>query len=537
MSLPTTGESNWGTQLNNYITSVVLAQANTATSAITTHQAASDPHGDKAYALALVAPLTTGVNQPNGLLQLNNIGKIPTGQLPPGGGRTSTFDVVKDYAAPTNGTDATTQIQNALNDCGTAGGGEVWVGDGNFGYSLPFYVQPGTWLHLSPGATMTRLVNAGSGLAPAYAVTNFNGSVSSTGAGNIVIEGGSWIFDSQTAAGIPMAFVNGTNILIRNTSIRTLAGSPAVMAAGCTVFDTSNILYSTATPASGRSAYISAPPAVRIETSASTVISGLNSAMYTNSPCSMVAVRNSSITGGTASDGMGLYTAFGGIAGTTAAVANSFHNNVIVTGNNAVALPYNGVYAVNWQTATVSGNQFNLNDGSAAAVSWSPSAPASTNQVIVNNGASDSLGTSVTAYKSASTSRSSTTTRTLDPDLQLPVLANAVYEVRAAISYACNSTSAGLAFDFQIPSGASMIYAGTEANASSGSAGIYELVAGTPDNVSTGGSGNNLALQVMGILKVGGTAGTMGFLWAQFSSSGSALSLQALSYLTLTRVA
>ena len=95
----------------------MLAEANTAAANIASHQVAGDPHGDRAYALALVAPLTSGVNGPNGFLQLNSIGKIPTAQLPPGGGRTSAFDVVKDYSAPVNGTAASSFIQSALNDC------------------------------------------------------------------------------------------------------------------------------------------------------------------------------------------------------------------------------------------------------------------------------------------------------------------------------------------------------------------------------------------------------------------------------------
>src|SRR6185312_8285935 len=97
-ALPSVGDSNWGTPLNQYIITVVLAQANAAAASIASHAAGSDPHGDRAYALGLVAPLTVGVNGPNGFLQLTNIGKIPNGVLPAGGGRTSTFDVVKDYS-------------------------------------------------------------------------------------------------------------------------------------------------------------------------------------------------------------------------------------------------------------------------------------------------------------------------------------------------------------------------------------------------------------------------------------------------------
>ena len=532
MSLPNVGDSAWGVPLNDYITSVVLAQANTAEANIQSHEVAADPHGDRAYALSLVQPLTTGVNGPNGFLQLSNIGKIPTGVLPPGGGRTSAFDVVKDYGAPTNGTAAATDIQNALNDAGTAGGGEVWVGDGNFGIDSTLYVPSNVWLHLSPGAVMTRIVNSGSGQAPVYMAANFNGNVSSSGSGNILIDGGSWVFDGPGAAGIPMAFVGGTGIVVRGASVRTLQGSPAVLFAGCARSSATGLSYATATPVSARTAYASAPPAVRIETAASAVIAGLNSAMYTGAACTAIWVTGSAITGATASDGSGLYTAFGGLAGTTAAVASSFHTDIFVTGNTAIALPYNGVYPANWQTMTVTGNQLNLNDGATSVASWNPSAPGTINQIVANNGPTDS-GSGTFAYKTGSTVRSNTTTLTLDPGLQVTVAAGAVYEVRCSVFYQSASTTEGIDYDFQVPSG-SFVYAENLPITTGGGAGVYWNDAGNPDDASTGGS---FALQFTGLLETGVTGGTFGFKWAQNSSSGTSLTVLASSYVNLTRLA
>lgn len=538
--LPNVGDSAWGTPLNQYITNVVLAQANTATAAITSHQAATDPHGDRAYALGLVAPLTTNVNGPNGFLQLNGIGKIPNGVLPTGGGRTSAFDVVKDYSAPTNGTDASTQIQNALTDAGTSGGGEVWVGDGNFGISLPLYVPSNVWLHLSPGATMTRIVNGGSGLAPTYMVANFNGSVSSSGSSNILIEGGKWVFDGPSATGIPMAFVGGDSIVVRGTSIRTLAQCAPIMFAGCTNSVALRNQFSTATPASARSAYLSAPPAVRIETAASSVISGLNAAMYTNAACTNIKVTGNSITGATASDGTGLYTAFGGIAGTVAAVASSFHNNIEVLANSAIALPASGAYATNWQTCIITNNQLNLNNGSAAVTAWSPSAPGTSSQVIANNSSAGTSG-GLAAYKTGNTSRTSTTTPALDPDLQVSVAANAVYEVRASVGYQSNNSNENIKFDFSLPSG-TMGYTVSMPVFDNGGFSNIDITSTTNGNAGTPGSattdsGTDYGLQFMGVLQTGGTPGTFGFKWSQGSSSGTALNVRANSYLTLTRIA
>lgn len=537
--LPATGDSNWGTPLNSYITTVVLAQANAAAASIASHQAAGDPHGDRAYALSIVAPLTSGVNGPNGFLQLNSIGKIPNGVLPAGGGRTSAFDVVKDYSAPVNGTSASTQIQNALNDAGTSGGGEVWVGDGNFGIDSTLYVPSNVWLHLSPGAVMTRIVNAGSGLPPVYMVANFNGSVSGSGASNILVEGGKWVFDAQATAGVPMAFVNGDSILMRNTSIRALAQSPAVLVAGCTNVGCDEVQFSSATPGGARSAYTSSPPAVRIEVAGSGVIAGLNAGMYTNAGCTSVRVRNCAITGATASDGTGAYTVFNGIAGTTAATASVFHQNIVVSGNTSVGFPANAVNAVNWQTMGVTGNQFSLNNGQDAVSTWNPSAPGSSNQVVANN-LNTSAGTDLKAYKTGNTARTGTS-RTLDPDLAVTVSSSAVYEVRLSVPYACASAVTGLKYDFSVPSGASFTYTTSRPVAqTSGFSGsdypavIAQNTNGTADTADPNGTG----MQIMGLLQVSSTGGTFGLTWAQASNQPSfAVQVQAGAVMFLKRLA
>ena len=325
---------------------------------------------------------------------------------------------------------------------------------------------------------------------------------------------------------------------MQDTAVRTLLGSPAILAAGMTGFGAENILFSTTTPGGSRASYSGSQPAVRVENASSSAISGLNSGMYTNAPCSLVTLSNCAITGGTASDGSGLYTAFGGLAGTTSPVSGSFHTNILVAHNATVALPANAVYPANWKTATITSNQFNITSGVTATASWLPSAPGGVNQVITDNGTGDpsSASTTLSAYKSGTTSRSSTTSLTLDPDLQVTVAANAVYEVRASIGYACVSTSAGIAFDFQVPSG-TFGYTANEPVSTGGGAGVYFNTAGTPDNGDTGGSGNTLGLQFMGLLKVSTIGGTFGFKWAQYSSSSSALILQASSYLILNRIA
>lgn len=543
MSLPTTGQLNWGTPLNQYIQNVVLAQANAAAAGLSSHQAASDPHGDRAYALSLVAPLTSGVNGPNGFLQLNSAGKIPTNVLPPGGGRTAAFDVVKDYNAPTNGTtDASTAIQNALNDCGALGGGEVWVGDGNFAIGSTLYVQNNTWLHLSQGATMTRIVGGG-GTAPAYMAANFNGSTSGSGSNNLLITGGKWVSDGPAAACTPFAFVDGDSITVQNTSIRVLAQSPAILFAGCTNSGADEVEFSSATPGGARSAYASSPPAVRIEVAASTVISGLNAAIYTNLGCQNVGVRNCSITGATASDGTGPYTVFGGMAGTTGAVASVWNYNIMVTGCMAVALPGNGTYPANWLSCTITNNQFSLNNGTDATPTWNPSAPGSTNQVIINNLATNTSSTPK-AYLTANSAGRTGTTLTNDPTLQVTVVANAVYEVRMSVPYSGTAGRANLEYDFALPSGAFNytstrpsaydLYQNTFGFAWQPVGETYANTAGSSDSASTYGTG----MQILGLLQVGATGGTFAFKWAQDANAPSyPIVLLQGAYIYLTRLA
>jgi hypothetical protein len=314
------------------------------------------------------------------------------------------------------------------------------------------------------------------------------------------------------------------------------------MFAGCTNSKAVENQYSSATPASARSAYLSSPPAVRIETAASSVISGLNAGIYSGNGCTNIEVSGCSITGATSSDGTGLYTVFGGIAGTVAAVASSFHQNIQVFGNSAVALPASGTYATNWQTCIITNNQLNLNNGSAAVTSWNPSPPGTSSQVIANNSSAGTTG-GLSAYKAGNTARTSTTTPSLDPDLQVSVAANAVYEVRASIGYQSNNSNEGIKFDFALPSGTMgyTVAKPVQVTVAFGG-GTYDFnttvsdTAGTPDTATTD-SATNYGLQVMGTLQTGGTPGTFGFKWAQSSSSGTALNVLANSYLTLSRIA
>src|SRR5580698_3257940 len=104
MALPSDGQLDWGDPLNQFL--------NDLSANVTAHEAnsPSDPHGDRAFAQGLIAPLTSGVNLPNGLVRLNSSGQVPPGliqgQQGAGGSFTNVYDVFATFGAiPNNGAD------------------------------------------------------------------------------------------------------------------------------------------------------------------------------------------------------------------------------------------------------------------------------------------------------------------------------------------------------------------------------------------------------------------------------------------------
>lgn len=83
-ALPTDGQVNWGDPLNTYIANVVMATLNTQVANLSSHEANSptDPHGDRAYALNLMLPITQNVNLPGGFVQLTGAGFLPSSVTP-----------------------------------------------------------------------------------------------------------------------------------------------------------------------------------------------------------------------------------------------------------------------------------------------------------------------------------------------------------------------------------------------------------------------------------------------------------------------
>lgn len=86
---PNIGDTGWGTELNNYLTDTLQAEADNTATAFSVHisaapgtATAADPHGDQAYARSLMSPVLNGLNQPNGLAQLDANGLVPAALIP-----------------------------------------------------------------------------------------------------------------------------------------------------------------------------------------------------------------------------------------------------------------------------------------------------------------------------------------------------------------------------------------------------------------------------------------------------------------------
>jgi hypothetical protein len=162
------------------------------------------------------------------------------------------------------------------------------------------------------------------------------------------------------------------------------------------------------------------------------------------------------------------------------------------------------------------------------------------------------------AYKTGNTARSSTTTPTADPQLSLPVDANAVYQVSAELFYSAGSTGDLLVQWFGTtswPTGATGTWTGigngtsvASANGSGGtqlnivsSAGYTLRTEATdmPTAARTFGgitSSDNFAVFIRGLLVMSSTSGTLAVNWCQNASDATNTTLFANSWLKLDRV-
>jgi hypothetical protein len=138
--------------------------------------------------------------------------------------------------------------------------------------------------------------------------------------------------------------------------------------------------------------------------------------------------------------------------------------------------------------------------------------------------------------KSSGTPRTSTTTMTADPDLSVPVAANAKYDVEMTLVYNGAATGSGdLKFQLAGPSGAT--FAGMFTGIANPLATAVNSVTLSTTQVSYGnGTGNPLPCKVSGTLFTSATPGSLTLNWAQNTSSGTATTLMTGSKLSARRV-
>ena len=149
------------------------------------------------------------------------------------------------------------------------------------------------------------------------------------------------------------------------------------------------------------------------------------------------------------------------------------------------------------------------------------------------------IGKKLFARRTANLTRTNTATQTDDPQLQVALAANAVYEVSGLIVWG-NSAAGDIIMDFSIPSGATGWWT-TVAPATSVAADptSVRVVANVVDSARTYGwfdNGFPNASIIKGIV-VTTTAGTYAFQWAQNAADATGTIVYANSYLSLERVA
>lgn len=148
------------------------------------------------------------------------------------------------------------------------------------------------------------------------------------------------------------------------------------------------------------------------------------------------------------------------------------------------------------------------------------------------------MGT-ISAVKTADTARSSTTALSDDPDLQLTNLANSVrYRISACIFYTGGSGGGegDLKFTWRVSSGASGTYAVQQGNIAANS--FQQVVGNWTDTNTAGTTGtSNLLAQVFeGQYQPPSRPCTLVYQWAQNTSTSTATTVKANSYIMARRL-
>jgi hypothetical protein len=212
--------------------------------------------------------------------------------LPNGSGLSNYYDVKSNYGALGNGSsDDSAALQAALSDCAAAGGGEVWVADGTYAIGSQLVIGAGTWLHLSPGATIKRIIPV-AGSAPSVMISNvsFANGTAVPAAGNILISGGKWdaVGNGLTSACTPILIVRAAFATVMQTFFNGVAANPLVELNGSTYVTVRDCVFG----GTGLTSSGGIVPAVRLNsTSTSTTLAGMAPGAYNNAICSNILVE------------------------------------------------------------------------------------------------------------------------------------------------------------------------------------------------------------------------------------------------------
>jgi hypothetical protein len=144
----------------------------------------------------------------------------------------------------------------------------------------------------------------------------------------------------------------------------------------------------------------------------------------------------------------------------------------------------------------------------------------------------------LSAWKTGTTSRSSTTSPAADPDLSLTVVSSATYIVDLSLVYDAD-TAGDLKYAWTIPSGGTLSLMAAAMLTGAAATFTDDQMIGLSNTGSFGGlgTGNNGGALLRGTLTTAGSGGTFSFNWSQNTSSGTATRLFAGCVLVARRVA
>lgn len=145
------------------------------------------------------------------------------------------------------------------------------------------------------------------------------------------------------------------------------------------------------------------------------------------------------------------------------------------------------------------------------------------------------------AAKTSSTSRSSTTTVTADPDLQLSLAANAEYRLIGYFRIS-GDPAADMDIQFTVPSGTTGSYTVTGRLAGASAADTdtrtsTRIAFGVETQFSTPSTATPQANHIVGRIITSSTAGTFSVDWAQTVSNATATVMASDSWIELRRIA